>query len=269
MQGAAPNQEPVMQRDVHTRRPAGGPGRQKGPARLLLAMGLLAVCLAYVESALVVYLREISAPLRAEHFPQAVREVVPVLTLKQVQEAHGSYLEVLRVEVMRELTPIAALLAAAWGFGRTGRQVAGFFLMGFGLWDLFYYVFLWALLGWPASPMTWDLLFLIPTVWVAPVLAPVLVSASMTGAGIVYVLRAPVRVGRRRAAAAAGAIAAGVALVLASFVLRQAEAYRRVPEAFDWWVFLPGWLLGTAGLLALVGRSAGAGRRAAQSRPLT
>jgi hypothetical protein len=44
-------------------------------------------------------------------------------------------------------------------------------------------VFLKVLLDWPASFMTWDLLFLLPVPWVGPVLAPLLVALSMIGVG--------------------------------------------------------------------------------------
>ena len=46
----------------------------------------------------------------------------------------------------------------------------------FGAWDLSFYATLRVLTGWPASLMTWDLLFLIPVPWVGPVLAPSIVS---------------------------------------------------------------------------------------------
>ncbi len=47
------------------------------------------------------------------------------------------------------------------------------------MWDIFYYIFLKALLGWPASLLTWDILFLIPVVWVGPVIGPVINSLTM------------------------------------------------------------------------------------------
>jgi hypothetical protein len=53
------------------------------------------------------------------------------------------------------------------------------FLFSFGIWDIFYYVGLKAFLGWPASFLTWDILFLIPFLWTGPVLAPLLCSITM------------------------------------------------------------------------------------------
>jgi hypothetical protein len=54
-----------------------------------------------------------------------------------------------------------------------------FFLYAFAIWDIFYYVFLYVLLGWPESLFTWDILFLIPVPWVGPVICPCLVSLAM------------------------------------------------------------------------------------------
>jgi hypothetical protein len=54
-----------------------------------------------------------------------------------------------------------------------------YFLFAFGVWDIFYYVALKLLIGWPASLLTWDILFLIPVSWLGPVLAPVICSFTM------------------------------------------------------------------------------------------
>ncbi len=51
----------------------------------------------------------------------------------------------------------------------------------FGAWDLSYYAFLKLWLDWPAGLLTYDVLFLLPTVWVAPVLCPVLISLALVG----------------------------------------------------------------------------------------
>jgi hypothetical protein len=53
-------------------------------------------------------------------------------------------------------------------------QVA--FCVSFGVWDILYYAWLWVLLGWPPSLLTWDVLSLIPVPWIGPVLAPLIVS---------------------------------------------------------------------------------------------
>ena len=83
----------------------------------------------------------------------------------------------------------------------------------FAIWDIFYYVFLWLLLGWPQSLMTWDVLFLIPTTWTGPVLSPVLVSMTMILLAMVILIRAE----RGKDSRIPGKIWAG--LILGSLIL--------------------------------------------------
>jgi hypothetical protein len=51
--------------------------------------------------------------------------------------------------------------------------------MAFGIWDIFYYIFLVPMCGWPRSLLDWDILFLIPLPWWGPVISPVLIAALM------------------------------------------------------------------------------------------
>ena len=95
----------------------------------------------------------------------------------------------MRVEVLREAATLVMLAGVGLAAGRSfiGRFSA--FLVGFGVWDLTYYLFLKLLIGWPESVWTWDLLFLIPVPWAAPVLAPALVAATMVLAGSIVIVR--------------------------------------------------------------------------------
>jgi hypothetical protein len=71
------------------------------------------------------------------------------------------------------------LLTAGYLTGKNKRQRFSWFIFGFAVWDLFYYVFLKLLINWPESWLTWDILFLIPVIWSGPVIAPILVSLTM------------------------------------------------------------------------------------------
>jgi len=51
-----------------------------------------------------------------------------------------------------------------------------------------YYVFLKVFLDWPASILTWDVLFFVPVLWVSPVLAPIICSLTMIVFGCITVL---------------------------------------------------------------------------------
>ncbi|TAJ25870.1 MAG: hypothetical protein EPO64_07375 [Nitrospirae bacterium] len=129
-------------------------------------VALYAVAMALVESAVVVYLR---ALLHVADPYQPSPPVVPGW--------------VIRTELAREVATLIMLVAVGWLAGRTRRSRIGYFLITFGVWDIFYYVFLAPLSGWPKSVMDWDILFLIPLPWWGPVLAPALIAALMIVGG--------------------------------------------------------------------------------------
>ena len=92
-------------------------------------------------------------------------------------------------EVLRE----AATLLIMWAtvclaYQRLQSRFAAFFVL-FGVWDIFYYIFLKLLLNWPENLSTWDILFLIPAPWVGPIWAPVLVSIGFIYAGTAILMR--------------------------------------------------------------------------------
>src|SRR3990167_3497061 len=73
------------------------------------------------------------------------------------------------VEQTREIATIIMLVVFAWLIGKTNWEKLAVFLWTFAIWDLFYYLSLYLMLGWPSSLTTIDILFLIPASWVAPV----------------------------------------------------------------------------------------------------
>ncbi len=115
----------------------------------------------FMESAVVVYLRELYYPDGFD-FP-----------LKPIGQNIGI------TEILREAATLIMLIIAGIIAGRTKTEKFGFFIYCFAIWDIFYYIFLKLLLGWPDSFMTWDILFLIPVTWVGPVLGPVINSLTM------------------------------------------------------------------------------------------
>lgn len=71
------------------------------------------------------------------------------------------------------------LACIGWLAGHNVKTRSAFFVLAFGVWDIAYYAFLYALIGWPTSPNSPDVLFLIPGPWLAPVFVPVGISAAM------------------------------------------------------------------------------------------
>jgi len=97
--------------------------------------------------------------------------------------------DVVLVEVAREAATLLMLLGVAMLAERRPLRRFAAFAFCFGVWDIVYYVMLRAAIGWPASLLEWDILFLIPAPWTSPVLAPVLVSLALIGAAVLILRR--------------------------------------------------------------------------------
>jgi hypothetical protein len=140
------------------------------------------------------------------------------------------------------------LAAVAWIVTGDRQLWLPAFAVAFGTWDLFYYVFLKVLVDWPASLFTWDILFLIPVPWVAPVLAPTLVSISIIGGGLTA-LRRPVRM---RALHWTG-LTLGCCLILLSFMRDFPNILAGgMPNPFAWPLFAAGEIVGIVAFLHAV-----------------
>jgi len=127
----------------------------------LFWLWIFGIAMAYLEAAVVVYLRTIYYPAG---FAFPLKMIPTNMAL---------------VEIGREAMTLVMLLAVAFLAGRNFWQRFSFFMMSFGIWDIFYYLWLKVFLNWPHSLLTWDILYLIPVPWTGPVLAPVLVSLAM------------------------------------------------------------------------------------------
>ncbi len=199
-----------------------------GQRRLLLWLTLLSLAFGYIEASVVVYLREISYP-EGFHFP-----LVPPPT------------HLLWTEVGREVATLLFLFSLACLLSRDKLRRFAIFAYCFGLWDLTYYLVLKLILDWPASLLTWDILFLIPLPWTGPVLAPMLISAALMAAAVV-IFRLPEGAPSpfRPIDWAVELVAGGV--ILASFLWNvPALASQDQPHDYPWWLFGIG-LLGGMG----------------------
>jgi hypothetical protein len=137
---------------------------------------LLAIAFAYIEAAVVVYLRQIFHP-GGFNFP------LPEFLLSD------SSRDMLMTEVAREAATVVLILCASLLAGTNTCQRTAFFMIIFAVWDIFFYVWLKVLIGWPASLLDWDILFLIPLPWAGPVLAPILVSLVMLTFSVIILYR--------------------------------------------------------------------------------
>lgn len=128
---------------------------------ILIWVTIFSIAMAFLETAVVIYLRELLYP-DGFGFPLAPMPGRLVLT-----------------EVLREAATIIMLVGAGVMAGKVFTDRFAWFIYAFAIWDIFYYVFLKVLINWPESFLTWDILFLIPTTWTGPVISPVLVSLTM------------------------------------------------------------------------------------------
>jgi hypothetical protein len=192
------------------------------------AVVVYAIAMALLEAAVVAYLRTLIGridPFRPVPLP------VPVWLM--------------RIELAREAATLVMLGAVAWLAGRERHSRLGYFLLAFGVWDIFYYVFLVPMTGWPRSPLDWDVLFLIPLPWWGPVLAPVSIAALMIAGGT---LVSQFTCGGRAPWPRGWPLAAGMAGVVLALLVFMADALRAphwnaqalgdlLPTRFDWPLF--------------------------------
>jgi hypothetical protein len=129
--------------------------------RTIYAIILFGITMGMFEAAVVIYLRELYYPGGFTFPLQLTSDSVAV------------------TEFFREIASLFMIGAVAWLSGRNSTQRFAWFLIIFAIWDIFYYVFLKALIGWPESFMIWDILFLIPVHWTGPVITPIIAAVLM------------------------------------------------------------------------------------------
>ena len=195
-------------------------------SRLFLWLSLFSLAFGYIEAAVVVYLREPYYP-EGFHFPLAAIPTRLVWT-----------------EVGREAATLLLLLSLALLTAYSRLRRFAVFAFCFGVWDLVYYLALKLLIGWPASLLDWDVLFLIPLPWTSPVLAPVLVSLALITAAVIILRWPQDRPSPFYSMDWLVEILAGL-IIIASFLWNvpalQAHA---APQVYPWWLFALGLLLG-------------------------
>ncbi len=205
--------------------------------RRFVWMTAFAVAFAYVESAVVVYLRGL-------YYPAGFR--FPIVIIPDW---------IAGVELGREAATILILFAVGALAGSDRWERFLWFSYLFGVWDIFYYVWLWVCLRWPPSLLTWDILFLIPVPWIAPVLAPALIAAAMVAGSLILL-------GLKARGAALGfprslwalAVAGGLVVLLSFTIDFHAVLDGRMPSPFPWWLYGIGLAMAVAALILGVRR---------------
>jgi hypothetical protein len=184
-----------------------------------------AIAMAWVEAASVFYIRALVD--RIEPY-----QVNPL----PLNPALGN------VELWREASTLVMIATLGMLAGRTWRHRAGYAALAFGAWDIFYYVFLRIISGWPRTLLDWDILFLLPLPWWGPVLAPVSIALVMILWGT---LATQSRDDATDAPLARALACVGIVLALAVFMIDSSRALRDgrdavlqvLPTTFNWPLF--------------------------------
>jgi hypothetical protein len=203
-----------------------------------LAVAAFAIAMAWMEAATVFYLRTV------------------VDRIEPYQPNPLPFSGVLGpVELVREAATLIMLLTLGIAAGRTWRARFGYASIAFGFWDIFYYVFLRVMCGWPRTLFDWDILFLLPLPWWGPVLAPVCIAVLMIAWGTQATRTR--QTGPQPTTAWAWSLSAiGIALALYVFMADAIRHFHRggdvatfaLPTSFNWPLFCVGLVLMAAPL---------------------
>jgi hypothetical protein len=202
-----------------------------------------AIAFAWVESSVVVYLREIYFE-GSFYFPIVLEWKDGKLLVDNL----------MRIEFGREIATILMLVAVGCAAGRHALQRFCFFMIAFGVWDIFYYIWLWVMVRWPESLMTWDLLFFVPLPWVGPVITPVLIALAMAIAGSLVIYYDETH-GIRQWRWFDWVVEMTCALLMIiafcwdwKNIMQIADVGERngIPVVFAWWLYLPAFLFAAA-----------------------
>lgn len=190
------------------------------------------ITMGYFEAAVVVYLRAI-------YYPEGFTFPLRAMTDQKIA-----------VEIFREAASIIMLLSVAALAGRKFRERFAYFIFSFGIWDIFYYVWLKILLGWPVTFVDWDVLFLIPLPWIGPVIAPLSIAVLML-IGSVLIINSLERGFEFKPTGLAWLLGlAATAIILYSFMYdTEATLHQQMPKPYKYELLIIGNLLYTGALV--------------------
>ena len=153
--------------------------------RKLAPLFVFSIAFGFVEAAIVVYLRRlfgfslgypsggysVAANLGVIAFLKPGSMVLPDSTITQI-------------EILREIATLIMLCSVAAIVGKSKKNKFGALLVAFSLWDIFYYIFLKVLIGWPNSLFDTDVFFLNPVPWIGPVITPLVIFCILLLLGL-------------------------------------------------------------------------------------
>ncbi len=192
----------------------------------LLWVIIINIAFAVVEADIVMYLRFL-------YYPSGFTFPMPAPT--------EGYMTMAGTEMLRETATIVMLVSIGILAGKKRWEKFAYFMISFGVWDIMFYVWLAVQINWPVTILDWDILFLIPLPWLAPVLAPVVVSATLIFAGLVIIHLNDKNLRFKVPMITWLLCIIGSIIVLITFMIdTQATLYQAVPQPFGYVYFFIG-----------------------------
>jgi len=231
--------------------------KMKNTLTKIIWVAIFAIAMGFLESAVVVY-------IRALYYPEGF-----MFPMKLISD------QIMITEFFREAATMIMLIGIAVIAGSSAIERFAYFIFSFGIWDIFYYIFLYALLGWPQSLMTWDVLFFIPVTWIGPVITPVINSATMILLALVFIYFKNKNNAIKTGKLVWSLLIIGSLVVIVAYTMDYVQfmaqkftfwqmmgfgdtktvfdyATTYMPENFNWWVFLCGVLMHFSALILLI-----------------
>lgn len=158
---------------------------------IILKVITYAIAFAFVEAAVVVYLRHLLGSTQIPFNSREILFLIPGIAFLEPQTAVKIITNsaLLNIERVREAATLVMLGSVALLAGKNFKEQIAFFFLAFGVWDIFYYVFLKLTINWPARFTDLDVFFLLPTPWVGPVFVPLLISTFLVFVSMFYLVK--------------------------------------------------------------------------------
>jgi hypothetical protein len=206
--------------------------RFKYTLALLINLTIFAIAFGYIEGTIAHYLRLL-------YYPEGFFSELKIL------DTH-----IIFIEMGREFATLVIIFTITqFTKGPFYRKLANFIYI-FALWDICYYAALYLFEKWPSSFFVWDVLFLLPVPWFAPVIAPITISfIGILGALIIqitYVLTGKLKFNWKIIAL----LSISLLLWLISFLIYPSKI--KFPKNYNWFLFYLGIFLSLIGYLYLI-----------------
>jgi hypothetical protein len=153
--------------------------------RNLTALIIFGIAFGFLEAAVVFYLRVMLG--YKSGYPLGNYQTLfgtNFISFITTEKPFLGTMQIARAEIAREVATIVMLVAVAFLSAKKFLPRLGALMIAFSLWDIFYYVFLKFLTGWPTSFGSTDIYFLIPVPWIGPVITPLIISLALFLAGL-------------------------------------------------------------------------------------